>query len=212
MSLIDFTQKARHQGCLHIVVKNLTEEQDVFYEKVLHALQKLPPIQLTEPKGHVLFPRFLDSGQLPSWASNGHKWNEFSPYKQLLGVLCICKCNDLDDFANSMAGFKSYSSQCKSDLCDSRCIIYGPKSELEGAITEDRRAFHIIDSGCDEDSSEDINLSSLSESVVEFAIGIRSKIQSRIASLEKSVTVPKLLRSPFESKEFHSQGDDSDTK
>ncbi len=204
MSLIDFSQEARNQGFLHIAVKDLGEESHSFFNAVLQALTKLPPIQLTEPKGTVLFLRFLNYNELPSWAIKGPKWNEFNPHKQIMGVLGVCKCYDLDDLDNVIAGFKT-SNLFESSLC--RCIIYGSKSELEGGNIDTTKGHCLIDA---ELSSDDIKLDCLTEVVTDFALTIYSTLKSRITHLKDSLrtSTVAVVHSPFESKEYSRPEDD----
>ena len=217
MSLIDFNQEAKDQGCLHIAVIALGDASAALFQAVMKELSLLPPIQLVEPKGTVLFLRFLNSVELPSWALVGPKWNEFSAHKQILGVLGISQCLDVDDLDNVMAGFKSYCAKFKSSLCDSRCIVYGSRTEMRQHL-DPRKGYRLVDLNSEQESytSGDINVDDIQEIVTDFALAIYITLKSRIVQLEKNISSAlgrsesvKLLKSPFESKEFSRPDEDA---
>ena len=219
MSLVDFNQEVNDHGCLHIAVIALGDASAALFQAVMNELSLLPPIQLVEPKGTVLFLRFLDSLELPSWALGGPKWNEFSAHKQILGVLGISQCLDIDDLDNVKAGFKSYCAKFKSSLCDSRCIVYGSRTEI-GQHLDPRKGYRLVDLNSEQElyTSGDINVDAVQEIVTDFALAIYITVKSRIAQLEKNVLTSlgrseslKLLKSPFELKEF-SRSDEDDSR
>ncbi len=206
MSLIDFNESARSQGSLHIAVKDLGADSRPFFNAFLQALKTLPPIQLKEPKGSLLFLRFTSYENLPAWATEGLNWSEFNPHKQILGVIGIGRCHDLDDLDNTVSGFKIYNKEIKnSSVCGARCIIYGSKRELEGGLIDSDNQYCVLDT---EPTSEDIQRNIITGIVTELALTIHSTLKARISQLEDLVgrnsSSPPLpvLHSPFESKEY----------
>lgn len=213
MSLIDFTQDAQDQGCMHIVVAALSDKEarTPFDKDVLDCLCKLPPIQLAEPKGTVLFLRFLDAQNLPKWASDGPKWDEFSAHKQVLGVLVVCQCLDTDDLDNAKAGFGKACAKFKSTFCDTnKCIIYGPKKHLEQYV-DPRKGYCLIDCNLDQEQCT-VCREDLEEIVTDFALSIYVTLKSKIGQIEKGMTNRleqlKALKSPCEQREPGSHEDD----
>lgn len=209
MSLVDFTQDATDHGCLHIAVMPLGEASGVLYAALVDVLRALPPVQLQEPKGTVLFLRFLST--LPKWASDSTRWEELTAYKQILGVLAISQCQDLADLESVKEGFKICSDKFRRTLCDSRCIVYGPKRALE-EHTDARKGFSLIDCEVDQESFTKKDLEStvedVSEIVYEFARSIHAILSSRIREYEKQIggaqsqgrVELKRLRTPFDAK------------
>lgn len=156
MSLIDFNQEARDQGCLHIVLKpvgGLDANSQPLVTAVGKVLRDMPPVQLSEPKGTVLFLRFMNGDQLPCWAAGGGeakaRWDLFSAHKSVYGLLCVAQCQDADELDNIRAGYKTACSAHQQSLCGSRCIVYGPKKNLEECI-DPKDGFVYIDSIVDE--------------------------------------------------------------
>ena len=218
MSSVDFKQEAKHHGFIHIAVKDLGEEPGSFFGNVLKALAELPPIQLVEPKGTVLFLRFLNSLELPPWALGGLKWSDFCAHKQILGVLGVSKCYDLDDLDNVLAGFKLYTANFKSSLCQSRCFIYGSKTELEGGNIDPKKGHRLIDCNTVNRTTDGIKSDVLTKEINDFARSIYDTLINEISDLEKCLEIGgspvKFLRSPFESKDASRSEDDqgSDTR
>ncbi len=209
MSLVDFSQDAQDQGCIHIIVEALSEASSVLCKNVLDYLCKLPPLQL---KGTVLFLRFLDARNLPTWATDNPKckWDEFSAHKQVLGVLAISKCSDTDDLDNAKAGFGKVCAKLKSTHCNTKCVIYGPKKYLEQHV-DSAKGYHLIDCGLDQEDC-DVHRKDLEETVNDFAglinVSLREMIEQEENILFNRLELPKLLRSPCELREGCSREDD----
>ncbi len=215
MSLIDFNEEARNQGSLHVAVMDLGgADSKSFFNVFLQALSKLPPIQLKEPKGSLLFLRFLSYENLPVWATEGPNWSEFNPHKQIMGVLGVGRCHDLDNLDNTASGFKIYCGGFERRIYGSRCIMYGRKSELEGGNVESDRQYCLIDA---EPSSDDVKLQFVSEVVTELALTMHASLKSRVSQLEDSLSrasvapLP-LLHSPLESKEYFRPDDEPEQR
>lgn len=133
--MIDFNQEARDQGCLHIALQPLGGASNALVKAVGKVLRDLPPVQLPEPKGTVLFLRFLDADQLPCWAAGEGtkvrvKWDQFSAHKSVLGLLCVAQCQDDNDLENIRTGYRESRETHSSGLFGSKCIIYGPRKNL----------------------------------------------------------------------------------
>ena len=207
MSVIDFSQDARDHGRLHVAVFPLGDTSGPLYAAVTEALQAMSPIILAEPKGTVIFLRFLSP--LPKWSRDGTHWEDFTAYKQILGVLTIAQCHDADDLLNIHSGFKAKCEQFKRTLCDSRCVVYGPKEQLQNSA-DSRKGFSLIDLGAEHDTftSEDLSVEALEEIVSDFALSIYVTLKSRIGEFVKSygggggrTDQVKLLKTPFEFKD-----------
>lgn len=217
MSLIDFNQEAKDHGCLHIVVTPLGDASSALFQTVLKELLLLPPVQLAEPKGTVLFLKFINSLELPGWALDGPKWNDFTAHKQILGVLGISQCLDVDDLDNVMAGFKTYCAKFKGALCDTRCIVYGSSNEL-GQQLDPRKGYRLILLKPDLETytSGDISVDEVQEMVTDFAFAIYITLKSRITQLENTLATSlgrsealKILKSPVEVRDTGHADDDT---
>ena len=212
MSLLDFKQEAHYQGCLHIAVAPLDEVNSSLYVAVCERLCSLPPVQLS---GTVLFLRFIRASEVPPWSGKGPKWDEFSAHKQILGVLGVAQCTDVDDLTNAKASLKAATTAFKPNVCEAKCVVYGPKKYLESAA-EAGSGLYVINSTVEQDAydANDVCGWELEELVKCLAQDICSKLNTRINSVEKmlnqtgrSDSLP-LLKSPFESKGVLMQQDE----
>jgi len=139
---MDFSQDARDQGCLHIALKGLGEGSGALAGTVGKVLRNMAPVQLQEPKGTVLFLRFIDEDKLPSWASTiadgasapgRSRWEQFSAHKDVLGLLCVAQCLDAEDLKWVRGAYKDSCEARGVGLCASRCIVYGHKKSWSSA-------------------------------------------------------------------------------
>ena len=94
MSLVDFTQEACNHGSFNIAVMAVGEASGQLYAAVTDQLSSLPPIPLKDEGTPstatvVVFPRFLPilNRPLPRWATDGQRWEEFAPHKQVCPAL-----------------------------------------------------------------------------------------------------------------------------
>ena len=117
---------------------------------------------------------------------------------QVLGVLVVAPCHDKDDLHNVKDGFKKSCDQFQRTLCDSRCVIYGPKKALEGEV-DSHKGYCVIDCNVDLESftKDDVNVDDLFKVVMDFSRMIYITLKSRIASLHRLENL-KVLRSPYE--------------
>ena len=117
---------------------------------------------------------------------------------QVLGVLVVAQCHDKDDLHNVKVGFKESCDRFQRTLCDSRCVIYGPKKALEGEV-DSHKGYCVIDCNVDLESftKDDVNVDDLFKVVMDFSRMIYITLKSRIASLHRLENL-KVLRSPYE--------------
>lgn len=204
-SLLDFRQEAQYHGCLHIAVTAIDKVDSSLYVAVYERLCSLPPVQLG---GTVLFLRFVRAGELPPWAKKGHKWDEFSAHKRIVGLLGIAQCSDLDELTNAKASMREATAAYKSNLCEARCLAYGPKMNLE-SCTEVGSGLCLMNAPEEQDAYvvDDVCGSELEEVVKALAQDICSKLTAKINQLEKILNQPgrsdslPQLKSPFETRE-----------
>ena len=212
MSLIDFNQEVQDQGCLHVAVAALDEVHSSLYTAVYDRLCSLPPVQLS---GTVIFLRFLKAENLPPWAGKGPRWNDFSAHKKIVGLLGVAQCSDADDLDKAKDSLKSASAVHKPNLCEARCVVYGPKKMLESG--EGGAGLCVINCPVEQEiySLDDICASDLEEVVRGFVQDICNKLTTRINMLEKMLNQTGRsesllqLKSPFESREVGTQEDDT---
>lgn len=214
MSLIDFKQEAHHQGCLHIAVTALDELNTSLYSAVFERLCSLPPVQLS---GTVLFLRFIRAEEeLPPWSGKGPRWDEFSAHKQIVGLLGVAHCTDVDDLTNARAAMRAAVEKHKPGLRESRMVVYGPKKGLESCM-EQGAGVCVLNCPVDQEAyvAGDVCASELEEIVKGLTQDICTKLNARISQLEKLVSqtgraeMPPLLKSPFESREVLTQEEDA---
>jgi hypothetical protein len=202
MSAVDFSQVARDQGCLHIAVKSVGDTNDALVGVVRKVLRDMPPVQLPEPKGTVLFLRFIDGDNLPCWATGKARWEQYSAHKNVLGLLCVAQCHDSDDLVNIVAGYKASCKDLQPGLCSSKCIVYGP----EQSCTELKPGMVHIGNTVDELDIllDDIKPPAVERVASELAKGIFFALKSRMEHVQKAVGDPgrtdpiKHLKAPME--------------
>ena len=207
MSLADFSQDAHDHAHLFVYVTPLGETSGALYGAVVESLQHFPPIHPRGSKDSLIFVRFLN--RLPRWAKDGQPWLEFQPYKQVLGVLAVTQCHDGDDVAVAEEAFRTVCSPYSASLCDSKCVVYGSKSELEEAILC-RRDFLLVEFDNSQSFSKPdvkINVPRLEKVVTDFAESIFMKLQQRIRDLKTKMDTGKMdiLRSPVDGKETENE-------
>ena len=219
MSLIDFKQEPQSQGCLHVAVTALDDINSSLYKAVFERLCNLPPVQLS---GNVLFLRFIKAEEeLPPWAGGKgfKKWDEFSAHKQIVSLLGVAQCTDVDDLTNAKAAMRAAGEMCKPSFC-SRLVVYGPKKRLESYL-ESGAGVCLVNSPVDQETyvAGDVSGSELEEIVKGVTQDVCTKLNARIGQLEKLVGQPgraealPMLKSPFESREVLLQDEDaSDTR
>lgn len=203
--MVDFSQEARDQGCLHVAVKSVGTANNALVRAVSKVLRDMPPIQLPDPKGTVLFLRFIDGEELPCWATGKAKWEQYSAHKNVLGLLCVSQCHDADDMDNIKAGYKDSCTAQGSGLCSSRCLIYGPKK----SCTDLKHG--MVHVGCTVDELdillEDIKPPVVEKVASELAQDIFFTLRSRMEDVQKVVEDPgrtdplKHLKAPMEEME-----------
>ena len=211
-SLIDFKQEAQYQGCLHIAVTALDEFNSSFYTAVYERICKLTPIQLS---GTVLFLRFVKAPEeLPAWAT-GPKWDEFEAHKQIVGLLGVAQCSDVDELTNAKASLRAATAGYKPNLLEARGLVYGPKKQLE-ACRDLGAGLCVMNCPVERDvyKVEDISVVELEEVVRAFAQDIYNRLNGKIGMIEKTLSVTGrtevlMLKSPFESREVGLQEEDS---
>lgn len=207
MSTVDFSQEARDQGCLHIAVKSVGATNSALVQAVGRVLRDMPPVQLPEPKGTVLFLRFIDGDELPCWAGGKARWEDYSAHKNVLGLLCVAQCHDADDLDNIRAGYRDSCKAHQPGLCSSKCLMYGSRRSCTGlkdGILKDGLVH--IDCTVDELDilPEDINPPVVEKVANELAQSIFFALRSRMEGIQRLVGDPgrtdpiKHLKAPME--------------
>lgn len=198
MSLADFSQDAHDHAHLFVYVTALGETSGALYGAVMEALRDFPPIHPRGSKDSLIFIRFLN--HLPRWAKDGQHWLDFQAYKQVLGVLAITQCHDLDDLEAVANYFRGVCKHFKQSLCDSRCVVYGSKAVLGKGI-DSRQGFTLVNFNNQQGFTKaDVNVSTLELVITDLADSIFITLQSRIANHKKKLEGARLdpLRSPLE--------------
>ena len=208
MSLLDLTQDATDQGALHVTVAPIADVSTPLYEAVCKKLTSMAPIQLSDPKGVVLYLKFIKSSELPVWAEKEAKWSEFCAHKHMVGLLAVAQCTDIDEALNITVGFKTATSRFKT-LSDFKCLIYGPKKVTSNSF-DSKKGFCLIDCKLEGDIYEavdetEVNTQQLEEIVHDFAQAIYNSIKSRIEHVKNYISpnsgrveAIRQLKSPFE--------------
>lgn len=132
MSLGDFSQYADDHARLFIYVTALGETSGALYGAIVDSLHDYPPVRPRGSLSHtVVFVRV--ENRLPRWAKDGQRWQQFQPYKKVIGLLAITQCHDAEDLETARGGFEAVSKHYESTVSARRCIVFGSEEDLEGA-------------------------------------------------------------------------------
>lgn len=202
MSLADFSQDAHDNARLFVYVTPLGETSGALYAAVIETLQNFPPFHPRGVKDAFLSLRFLN--RLPRWARDGQPWKEFQPFKRVLGVLAVTQCQDNDDLDEAEEGFRRL---CRDyTVCESRCVVYGPKTGLEEGIST-RKDFNLVEFDNQYSFSKPdvaINSPALTSLVKALGESLYQKVQGYIGDLKKELEAGgklRQLRSPMDGRE-----------
>ena len=206
---LDFSQDAQDHAHLSVCVTPLGDMSGALFGAVFDSLQDFPPIHPRGSKDSLIFVRFLN--RLPRWAKDGQPWQEFQPYKQILGVLAVTQCHDEDDLRVAEDHLKTSCQPFSATLCDSKCVVYGSRAVLGKAIGA-RKGFILVDFDNQQSFSKsdvEVNISGLEKVVTEFAETLYVKLQARITDMRKGLETGKLrvLRSPMDGREAEAEDD-----
>lgn len=192
--MIDYKQEARDQGCLHIAVKPVGEISRPLVQNVMKLLQNMPPVQLAELKGSVLFLRFLDGENLPCWAtgaSKGPKWDQFSAHKTVHGFLGLGLCQNAVDVASTLQSYRENYKLLQPQLCAHRCILYGPEKELEHCISETTKdGVMLIQCSIADAGPQDVQGPMVETVVEELVRSILYSLKARMEPFQKVLEEP----------------------
>ena len=195
--MIDFKQEARDQGCLHIAVKTVGERRLPFVQGILNLLYNMPPVQLAELKGCVLFLRFLDESNLPCWVScakKGSSWEQLSAHKAVHGLLGVGHCQSPVDVVNAIQSYRDNCKLFQSQLCASKCILYVSKKGLHLCAADSNKDGVIMLEDLADDMTktgpQDLNGSMVEMVVKELVRFILHNLKSRMDSLQKILVEP----------------------
>lgn len=203
MSSADFSRDAYDNARLFIYVTALGETSGALYGAVIDTLQSFPPFHPRGVKDAFLSVRFLN--RLPRWAKDGQPWKDFQPYKRILGVLAVTQCQDKEDLEEAEEGFRRACSDLDA-LCESRCVVYGPKAGLEEGILA-RKDFSLVEFDNQYSFSKpdvEINAAALTALVKALGESLYYRLQSYIVDLKKELDAGgkmRQLRSPMDGRE-----------
>lgn len=195
MALIDSGYDCSDPGCIHIVVAPVGKKaSDALCVRVLGALRDVLPVQF---KDSVVFPRFMKCGDLPKWAEHHLRWEELSPYKQVLGELMVARCSDKGDLDEVEAALAQWNPVYKRTVCCTKCLLVGPKEQLEG-LTEEKKGLHLLglaEGGPDEAATMDVK--TIETVVCDVARCVVDALQQQILAASRQDSV-KLFRTQFD--------------
>lgn len=205
MSLVDFSQYAHDHAHLFVYVNALGETSGTLYGAFQESLQNFPPIHPHGSKDTLVFVRAVN--RLPRWAKDGagQLWQEFQPYKRVLGVLSVTQCHDKEDLDYTEHSFREVCNKYSGTLHGSRCVVYGSKAELGDAI-QNKNDFTLIEFDNTHSFSDvDVNRFEVEKVVSKLAETIYDKLQQRIddmnIKLEAGGGRMETLRSPADKRE-----------
>ena len=202
MSQVDFSQDALDNASLYIAVSPIGEVTASLYSSVLDTLNSVAAYRSPDGKNNLLHFKFL--GTVPKWGHGNTEWSQFTPNKQIFGVLAVAQCFDEEEALLVEAEFKQATTKYKHTLCDSKCIVFCDKNKLKEHL-DFRRGFSLIEA--------DLSSNSVGTGVVvkkeiatilgDFFLAIHGVLMSKLKDItsnylgSSSKDVPSLI-SPFE--------------
>ena len=197
---MDFSQDALDNASLYIAVLPIGEITASLYSSVLDALNSLAAYRSPDGKNNLLHFKFLSS--VPKWGQSNAEWSQFTPYKQISGVLAVGQCFDKEEALSVESEFRQATVKYRHTLCDSKCIVFGDKNKLEKHL-DYRRGFSLIEA--------DLSSSNVGRSIVikkeiatilgDFFLAIHGVLMSKLKDITSNCSsnrdIPSLI-SPFE--------------
>jgi len=202
MSQVDFSQDALDNASLYIAVLPLGEVTASLYSSVLDTLNSLSAYRSPDGKNNLLHFRFLNT--VPKWAHDDAEWSQFTPYKQIFGVLAVAQCFDEEDALLVESEFKQVTVKYRHTICDSKCIVFGDKKRLEEQLDFRRGFSHIEADLSSSNSGESVSAKiDITTILGDFFLAIYGMLMSKLKEIANNYLGPSnkdipLLISPFE--------------
>ena len=202
MSQVDFSQDAVDNASLYIAVLPIGEITASLYSSVLDTLNSLAAYRSPDGKNNLLHFKFLST--VPKWGHGNAEWSQFTPYKQIFGVLAVAQCFDEEEALLVEYEFKQATTKYKHTLCDSKCIVFGEKNKLKEHL-DFRRGFSLIEANL---SSNSVGTGAIIKKEIatilgDFFLAIHGVLMSKLRDItnnylaSSSKDIPSLI-SPFE--------------
>ena len=200
MSQVDFSQDALDNASLYIAVLPIGEITASLYSSVLDTLNSLAAYRSPDGRNNLLHFKFLSS--VPKWGQSNAEWSQFTPYKQISGVLAVGQCFDEEEALLVESEFRQATVKYKHTLCDSKCIVFGDKNQLEEHL-DYRRGFSLIEADL---SSNNVGRNIVIKKEIatilgDFFLAIHGVLMSKLKDITNNCSsnrdIPSLI-SPFE--------------
>ena len=201
MSQVDFSQDALDNASLYIAVLPIGEITASLYSSVLDTLNSLLAYRSPDGKNNLLHFKFLSV--VPKWGHGNTEWSQFTPYKQIYGVLAVAQCFDEEEAILIESEFKQATTKYKHTLCDSKCIVFCEKNKLEEHL-DFRRGFSLIEADMSSYSVGGVVVKKEIATILgDFFLAIYGVLMSKLKDITNnylasgSKDIPSLI-SPFE--------------
>ena len=201
MSQVDFSQDALDNASLYIAVLPIGEIAASLYSSVLNTLNSLAAYRSPDGKNNLLHFKFLSV--VPKWGHGNTEWSQFTPYKQVFGVLAVAQCFDEEEALLIESEFKQATTKYKLTLCDSKCIVFCEKNKLEKHL-DFRRGFSLIEADLSSYSVGGVVVKREIATILrDFFLAIHGVLMSKLKDItnnylgSSSKDIPSLI-SPFE--------------
>lgn len=199
---MDFSQDALDNSSLYIAVSPLGEITASLYSTVVDALNTLSAYRPPDGKNTLLHFKFLTT--VPKWGSSNVEWSQFTPHKQIFGVLAVAQCFDEEDAKLIESEFKQATDKYRHTLCDSRCIVFGDKNKLQEHLDR-RHGFNLVEADLASNNAitRAVTKKEIATILGDFFLAVHAVLTSKLKDLTSNCLgsgnkdVPSLL-SPFE--------------
>lgn len=125
------------------------------------------------------------------------EWGNFHFHKRVLGLICVGRCSEISEVEKLEKSINEIKNPFSAILLNTRCFVFGCKSNDEAKIRKD---FALIRG---EDHSEDLQ-SNLAEFVATLFNVLESK---RFSKLSEKIDKITLIQAPVEHEVFGSEND-----
>lgn len=206
MSQVDFSQDPLDNANLYITVVPIGEVTASLYSSVLDILNSLAAYRSPDGKNNLLHFRFLNT--VPKWGHGNTEWSQFTPHKQIFGVLAVAQCFDEEEALLVESEFKQATAKYKHTLCDSKCIVFGDKNRLEEHL-DFRRGFSLIEANLHDLATNGVGAAGVAAKkeiatiLGDFFLAIHGVLMSKLKEITNNYLgssnkdIPSLI-SPFE--------------
>lgn len=134
MSHPDYEQYSHDHAALLVLVRSIGSQlKPKNFSRIFDKIAKITNIKITDSTGQVrtILVRYIKDHPLEN-----NDWGDFQTHRRLLGLISIAKYDSQQELNEICRVHESLKVKYTSTLFDSRCVLFGPTSEVPILETE----------------------------------------------------------------------------